>query len=256
MMEQDNRPISDEALANEIRAIYRTDCSGAEKSIEAYLQGKLQKYPPGERRSVVQRLACGFQEDSPGSRQDVALGQEEFPRFFSLLLGCNVSAADLSSAEVMERLARSLNTVFDTLNKTIAVINSNLLGRKGELETIRHLIGSDLEAAGGGQSLQAYIDQIQDAFLIAHRGFQQATHVEVEKILAALDPARLAAADDGFFKYGPFRKAEQFEIYMEKYQAVREWFDSGRFKEDLLRDFENICGKEYTRQARGTPWRK
>ena len=254
-MEQENRPISVETLADEIRAMYRSDRSGAESSIEAHLQERLQEYSPIERRSVVQQLAQEFEEDSTGSRQGLAFGQNEFPRFFSLLLGCNVSAADLSSAEVMERLARSLNTVFDSLNKTIAVINSNLLGRKGELETIRHIIGSDLEAAGGGQSLQIYIDQIQDAFMIAHRGFQQATHAEVEKILTALDPARLAAAEEGFFKFGPFRKAAHFEIYREKYQTVREWFDSGRFKEDLLRDFENICEKEYTRKGRETPWR-
>lgn len=205
---------------------------------------------------MVQRLAREFEEDSTGSRQGLAFGQNEFPRFFSLLLGSNVSAADLSSAEVMERLARSLNTVFDSLNKTIAVINSNLLGRKGELETIRHIIGSDLEAAGGGQSLQTYIDQIQEAFMVSHRGFQQAALAEVEKILTALDPARLAAAEEGFFRFGPFRKAEHFEIYREKYRAVREWFDSGRFKEDLLRDFEHICEKEYARKARETPWRK
>ena len=252
-MEAGSNDISIESLSGEIREIYRVDGPRAERSIENFLRDRLRGHPLGERMSVVRRLAREFEETPPEARQAIGLDQKEFSLFFSLLLGRSFSTADLSSAEVVERLARSLNTVFDSLNKTIAVINSNLLGRKGELETIRHIIGSDLEAAGGGQSLQIYIDQIQEAFVVAHRGFQQAALAEVEKILTALDPARLASAEEGFFKFGPFRRAEHFEIYREKYQSVREWFDSGRFKEDLLREFENFCGKEYGKQRREKP---
>lgn len=252
-METGNNDFSIETLAREIRAIYRVDGPRAESSIEDFLRDRLRGHPPGERMSVVRRLAREFQEPPPEDLRGIGLDQKEFSLFCSLLLGRSVSTADLSSAEVMERLALSLNTVFDTLNKTIALIHSTLMGRKGELETIRHIIGSDIQRAEGAQSLQGYLDQVQEAFLVAHRGFQQAARVEVEKILSALNPARIAAADESVFRFGPLRKAEYFEIYKEKYRTVKDWFDSGRFTEELLREFESICGKEYGKQRRETP---
>jgi hypothetical protein len=254
-MGQGQSSVSVEMLAGEILAIYRSDSSRAETLIEDHIKERLRGCSLDEMLFFTKRLAGEFQVASTGSREAIAFEQNEFPRFFSLLLGRSISIADLSSADIMERLAQSLNTVFDTLNKTIAIINSTLLGKKGEIETIRHIIGSDLERGGGAQSLQSYLDQIQEAFLVAHRGCQQAAHAEVDKILTALDPARIAAAK-GFLKFGPFRKAEDFETYKEKYQIVRDWFDSGRFTEDFLRDFETICGKEYAKQARETPWKK
>lgn len=71
--------------------------------------------------------------------------------------------------------------------------------------------------------------------------------------MSALNPSRIIAADDSVFRFGPFRKAEYFEIYKEKHQTLKDWFESGRFKEDLLREFENFCGKEYGKQRRETP---
>ena len=49
------------------------------------------------------------------------------------------------SPEWPDKLARSLNTLFDTLNQIIGVIHTTFLGQKGEMETIRLIIGSALK---------------------------------------------------------------------------------------------------------------
>lgn len=252
-MGQKNNSVSVGTLAGEIQTIFRSDPTHAESLIESHLLKRLEELSPGERNQVLEELTRKFTGDAVGSPTAPAVEGREISSFCSLLLGRNISSNDLTSAEVAERLAQSLNTVFDSLNKTIAVIHSSLLGRKGELETIRHIIGSDLEGTGDFQSLQDYLDQIREAFLVAHRGFQQAARAEVDKILTALDPAPIADAEVGLFRFGALRKAEQFEIYKEKYEAVRGWVESGRFGEDLLRGFENICGKEYTKHIKEMP---
>jgi hypothetical protein len=42
-------------------------------------------------------------------------------------------------------------------------------------------------------------------------------------------------------KIGPLRKAEDFDILKEKIERIQRWFESGRFMEDFLREFENNC---------------
>jgi hypothetical protein len=37
------------------------------------------------------------------------------------------------------------------------------------------------------------------------------------------------------------KKAEYFDTYQNKYETLKKWFESGRFMEDLLREFENNC---------------
>ena len=99
-------------------------------------------------------------------------------------------------------------------------------------------------------SLQNYLDQIQEAFLVAHKAFQEAAQTKVGEILKELSPDHFEASEGGWLKFGPFRKAELFEIYKEKFQACKSWFESGRFMEELLREFEKTCQKLYNADQR------
>ncbi len=249
-MEQNSAADAD-ALADEIRAIYNSDSSRAGSLIETFLEQKLKGLPPGERLAVVDGLARRFGVSGTGTEQNLSLERKEVSRMFSLLLGKDIPVENLPAGELMEKLSVSLNTVFDTLNRIISVINSTLLGERVELATIRHIIGSGLEREGTPESLQSYLDQIREAFLVAHRAFQQAANIKIGRILDELDPGRISAAAGGGLKFGPLRKAESFEIYKEKFQACKGWFESGRFMEELLREFEKICQKLYKSNARG-----
>jgi hypothetical protein len=163
------------------------------------------------------------------------------------LLGERVSAKDLESEVLPEKMLSALNTVFDTLNRVVGVIHTTLLGRKAEFETIRKIIGADLRE-GEADSLQGYLNQIQEAFLMAHQAFQQAARTKVGEILSELDPDRIATLRERGLRFGPLRKAELFEIYREKFRACKDSFDSGRLMNDLLKEFERICQKAHKRK--------
>ncbi|HEX9022207.1 MAG TPA: hypothetical protein VF799_00035, partial [Geobacteraceae bacterium] len=162
-----------------------------------------------------------------------------------LLSGTSADLSGISSQELSEKFAASLNTLFDALNKIIAVIQANLLGEKPELETIRHVIGSQIAGRDGNTSLESYVERIRQAFLVSHQAFQEAGRAVVGEMLVALDPDSLAEPGRSFFSFGPMRKAEILDSYREKYSECKAWFDSGRFAEKLLREFERICQQRY-----------
>jgi hypothetical protein len=240
-----NSPVSIERLTDEVRTIYQSDPVRAERLMEAYLKETLKEHSPGERFTFLEVLARQFEGVPAPVAQDIFLKSKEFSRLFSLLFGERVSALDLSSTELLERLALSLNTIFDTLNEMIRVIDTTLLGKKPELETIRHIIGSHLEGETQTDSLQNYLARIQEAFLISHKAFQEAAQAKFGEILKELGPERFESEPMGILKIGPFRKAELFEMYKERFQTFKKWFESGRFKEEMLREFEKTCQRLY-----------
>jgi hypothetical protein len=237
--------MSFEALADEIRMIYESDPLRAETLIETDFLQRWKRQPQVERMALLETLLHQFEVSNPQMNVDFHLDREGFSRLFSLLLGKNVSTADLSSTELLEKLAHSFSTIFNTLNQIVGVIHATLLGEREELETIRHIIGSDLEREGGTEALQSYLDQIQKAFLVAHQALKKAAQVKMSEILTELDPNRIELAGGRGLKFGPLRKAELFEIYKEKYSKCKDWFESGRFMEELLREFEKTCQKLY-----------
>lgn len=243
-------PFPLEALAGEIRTLYRSNPLRAERLIEDYLEEMLKGFPSAEKMALLERLAHQFETVLPQTQTGLPLENKEFSLLFSLLFGERISTVDLSSTELFEKLAHSLNTIFDTLNEIIRVINVSLLGKKPELETIRHIIGSHLEGEGGAESLQNYLTQIQEAFLVAHKAFKEAAHTKVGEILRELNPDHLEAGEVGRLKFGPLRKAELYKIYKEKFQTCTHWFESGRFMEELLREFEKTCQKLYNPSRR------
>ena len=239
-----------EKLAAEIRTVYESDPQQAEFKIETLLQKKWKDFSPIERLDLLKKLGKQFEVSAPSQVQQGS-GAGELPRLLSMLLGKRVSMLDLSSVENLENLARSLNTVFDTLNQIIGVIHATLWGKQAEMETIRLILGSNLEGRGQPDSLQNYLDQIKDAFLVSHRAFRLAAHTKVGEVLKELDPDRIAAGAEGGLDFGPLRKAKLFEIYKEKFSKCKSWHESDRFLEDLLREFEKDCQKLYVGVQRG-----
>jgi len=229
-----------EQLADRIRQIHASDPSGAEKAIQGFLEGSLAGIPKDEKIKVLGELIRNFESSVAG---EVCMDQVVLTRICSFLLGKKVSQAELSSAELLQRLADSLNTIFDMLNQLVSVINRTFLGERQGVETIRQVIGFHLEGEDNAKSLESFLGQINKAFLSAQEAFKMATEKKVREILVEFDPEQIARASGGRFKLGPMRRAESFELYADKFKTLRKWFDSGRFMEEVLREFENNCQK-------------
>ena len=242
-----------EELFQEVTALYRAEPARAEALVERYLAERLGRLPLEEKIAFLENFSQQYARSQPSSQVPDSSPSEEFHQLFSLLLGHRVSSLDFSLPEFREKFAASMNTIFDTLNQIIGVIQATLLGRKVELETIRQVIGSSLGKEGRAESLQTYLDQIREAFLVAHRAFQQAALAKMRTALGELDPERLEAEGAGGLKFGPFLKADLFDQYKERFQKCRNWMDSDRFREELLREFEKICQKLYKVKTGGSP---
>ncbi|MEJ2234857.1 MAG: hypothetical protein P8X67_13105 [Syntrophobacterales bacterium] len=240
-----NSPISIEEFATGIRSIYSSDVSQAETLIEKYLEENLKGFSPSERLELLDKLTHEFKRAISQKPDAPSPGPDLVAKLFSLFLGKKVSNVDLSSRDFLERLAGSLNTMFDSLNEIVGVINSTLLGKQAEIQTIRQIIGTNLHDELGGGSLENYLSQIKKAFLTSHQAFKQAAQAKISEILIELDPKRIADSETGVLKVGPLKKAGLFDVYQEKFQRVQKWFESERFMNDLLREFEKICRSLY-----------
>ena len=236
-----SNPISLANLAHEIRQIYSMDSLQAEERIAAYLQEQLGPLSATEKVGLLEKLAAHFGASAPDSADRAHPEDEALARLFSLVLGDRVTTADLSSADLLKRLAESLNTIFDALNRLVAVIDSTLLGKDRGDETIRQVIGFHLEGQDQTQSLESYLGQINKAFLLAQQASKNAANQIVGKILQELDPEKINQQAGSGLKFGPLRKAELYDVYVMEMKKCRQWFESGRFMQDLQREFEKNC---------------
>jgi len=234
-------------LAHEVRDLYAQDPAGAPQGIESLLKERLAGHTSKEGGVVIEKLIQRF-SDAP--KEAGSVDNHAMTRVFSLLLGRKVEPDDLSSTELLERLAQSLNTIFDALNRLISVINMSFSGasESGD-QTIRQFIGFHLEGGDQTKTLEDYLGQINHAFLMTHEAFKNAARTKVEQILHAIDPGAIAVERGTGLKIGPLRKAEDFDNLKGKIERIRKWFDSGRFMEDFLREFEKNC-KAFDRKDR------
>jgi hypothetical protein len=237
-------PISVDNLAHEIRQIFSMDSRQAEEWIAAYLQKQLGSLAIKEKIRILERLTAQFDASVPVSGDQVYPDDEALTRLFSLVLGDKITRVDLSSTDLLQRLAESLNTIFDALNKLVAVIDSTLLGKDRGEETIRQVIGVHLEGQDQTKSLESYLGQINKAFLQAQQASKNAAYQMTGKILQELDPEKISQEAGGGLKFGPLRKAELYGIYEQKIKNCRQWYESGRFMQDLQREFEKNCRPE------------
>ncbi|MBW2591936.1 MAG: hypothetical protein JRE58_02845 [Deltaproteobacteria bacterium] len=226
-----------EKLARKIERIFILDPVNAETQIEQYLKEELDDLPNQEKKTLLGKTAGVFKIPVPGGSD---MNEDALAKIFSMLLGRDVCRDELNSEDMLIRLGQSLNTIFDTLNHLVGVIDKTLFGESAGEETIRHFIGSHVEGHDCSGSLESYIGRINKAFLITQEAFKQAAETKVGEILAELDPEQISSKSSGL-KFGPLRRAESFAIYEEKYQQLRKWFESGRFKEQLVREFEKKC---------------
>ena len=226
-------------LAEQIRGLYAEHPDQAEERIEALLKNRLAMQGTAEGEVALRQMIQLFRKTPQNA---ASVDSQIMTRMFSLLLGRKVEPDDLSSAALLERLAESLNTIFNALNQLISVINIAFSGgsQRGD-QTIRQFIGFHLEGEDQTKSLEDYLGQINQAFLMTHEAFKKAAQSRVRQILHALDPANIAAERSSGLKLGPLRKAEDFDILKAKIERIQKWFDSGRFMEDFLREFESNC---------------
>ncbi len=234
-------PISMTQLTREIKDVYGMGAPDAEKRIEEFLARRLSGLSDTERLAVIESLVSEFDHFSQDQTPALSPDKSVMSNIFSLLLGREVPPAELSSTELLQRLAESLNTIFDSLNQLIQVINRTLHGEDSEDQMIRTIIGFQLEGETQKKSLESYIGQINNAFLTVQRAFKAAAQIKVAQILQEIDPDQISARGTGGLKIGPYKKAEYYEIYEEKYRTIKKWFESGRFMEDFLREFEKNC---------------
>jgi hypothetical protein len=234
-------PIPIDRLANEIRNIYISDKDQSEKEIEKFLTSRFKDLSGPESLDVLNKLIAEFDTKRQNGIDSLCIDNRIMSRIFSFLLGRDVRRTDLSSTELMERLAESLKTIFDSLNQLIDVINMTLTGETAGDQTIRQVIGFHLKGEGQGKSLETYIGQIKKAFLTVQSSFKKTAQIKVGQILEEIDPDRISAQGGGGLKIGPLRKAEYYEIYEERYRKIKKWFESGRFMEEFLREFEKNC---------------
>jgi len=228
-------------LAEEIRKVYLSDKDRAEKRIEEFLQNRFKNVSSAERLNVTTKLIAEFDSPLPLKTDNFNIDDSVMTQIFSLLLGKDISRADLSSTKLIQRLAESLKTIFDSLNHLIRVINMTLTGESSGEETIRQVIGVHLEGEGQTNSLESYLAQINQAFLTTQNSFKKTVKIIVGQILEEINPDQISTQGGGGLKIGPFRKAEHYEMYEHKFRKIRKWFDSGRFMDDFLREFEKNC---------------
>jgi hypothetical protein len=247
------RDLTLEGLEKGIRASLVSGCPDKEAAIERYLEGELGDVSPEERAGMVERLARRFAGPAQGADYPVNRDPDATAKLLSLLLGKDIPATEMDARDAPERFAQALNTVFDTLNQLVGVINTTFFGRRPELETIRQVIGSQIGDGEGETSLKSYLEQIQQAFLIAHTAFQEASREIVDEILSELAPEACEASVPSGLRFGSLRKAEVFDAYQQKYSACKRWVDSGGCAERLLREFEKSCRKAGTMQERSNP---
>ena len=237
------------SLSQEIREQFEADPQKAKDSIKSILEEKLKAQPLEKRVKIVKELISRFSTTTPATTVPSLDERQLLLDLLKKVLGGRVQEPPPSSQEIVERLAEVLNTVFNSLNELIAGINTTLLGKRMPTETIRFMIGSQLGGAGtSSESLTNYIDQIKEAFSIAHQAFQDATQTKFKEFLDELSPESIEKSIEGGIKFGPLKKAELFEIYKEKYQTLKNWLDSGLLLEATMREFEKACQKLYTQR--------
>ncbi|HQG30589.1 MAG TPA: hypothetical protein PLA83_01560 [Deltaproteobacteria bacterium] len=225
-----------------IREIYASDPERARDAIMEYLESCLGEVSLQGRIEALRSVQARLKEHE---KKQVG-GDEVMADFVRLLLGSKASHAAPSSPETVQRLVASLNTVFDSLNELISVMNATLGSAGRGEETIRAVIGSDLDSARTGQTLEEYLGQIRRAFLVSHKAFQDAARTIVGNILAQTDPGKIQSSLGSGLKIGPLKKADAFDAFEAAYGKVKRWFESPRFAEDLLREFERSCQRSFS----------
>jgi len=238
-----------ENLAGTLSEYHKIDPEEAEHLIETYLNEELNGYTPEDKTEILDSLLKKFDDEQSKTADSFSGSNPVLDRVFSLLLGRNFEVNDISSDKQLKKLAESLNTIFDSLNHLISVINSTLCGSQEKDETIRQVIGYHMEDSEQKIPLEAYIGQITQAFLVTREASKNAACEKINQILMELSP-ELLEKEAGVMKLSPMKHAKCYKAYESKYNKFRQWFESGKFTEAYLREFEKHCQKISFNQRR------
>lgn len=224
--------------------IFRQQGNMAEPFITRYLEAALKDLAPSDRIDALSQLIQRFDRVDPEENRPPALRIDDpvLARIFKLLLGRDISRMDAGPDELLESLADSITTVFQSLNQLIGSINTTLMGKQDMNETIRQVIGYHLEGGSRTKTLENYIGQIGKAFFESQEASKKAAHSKVLQILEELSPGKIEKETD-VSRLSPMRKARYYEAYELKFKKFEKWFESGRFMESFLREFEKNCQK-------------
>lgn len=247
----DNFNISYRSLKKQLKVIYENNADAG--AIEAYLNEVLTDLDRNSRQEVLDRLILEFEHDTTAmprspieaentTQENMAIDDHVLARVIKLLLGRNVSQADMDSDELMESLAESINMVFEALNQLINTINTTFVGKQDSDQPIHQVIGYHLEGADHGRPLDSYIGQIGKAFYESQQASKRAAHAKVKEIITALSPENIAR-DTVASRLSPMKKSKYYDEYVHKFEKIEKWFESGRFMESFLREFEKNCQK-------------
>ncbi|UFS70726.1 hypothetical protein LPW11_00715 [Geomonas sp. RF6] len=229
-------------MAQRMRGVAALGGADPEREVERWLEGELLPLAPKQRLERLEELAAELGlTPAPALPSAHPAAMQEIGHLVSRFLGGADAAEGLPPEILAEKFAASLDALFDSLNQIVSVINVTLLGQSPELETIRKVIGSNLKD-GGDLPIREYLERIRSAFLAAHESFQSAAATVLSELLGELDPEREANGTP--LKFRPLRKAELFEQAAERHRRCRRWFDSGEWRERLLREFEKECRRD------------
>ncbi|MDM8516821.1 hypothetical protein QUF76_11525 [Desulfobacterales bacterium HSG16] len=226
-----NESISREHLTDELRKIYSNDPNDAQCLIEKRLEQEFSDFSTSEKMVSLDNLTKAFEH----SVSDIEnMGEDQLLEIFSRLIGRNLSSDDLLSGELLQRLAEALGAIFTSLNKIVKQIDDTFNGGNTEGITILSRVQDHMKRDKDTSSIEIYLDQINQSFLVAHKAFQYSGREVIKTILDELDPEQIKAAGGSRL----LGKGKYFNTFEEKYERCKKWFDSERSTEDLLREFE------------------
>jgi len=228
-------------LAIRVRDMFASSPWEARGRIESFLLEELEDLDPLARLEMAKGIRASLAAEPLGSAPRLPEESGVLGTLMSLLLGDRVPDQDMNSQEFLEQLGHSLNTLFDTLNELVQTVEHNLKGRQDESATIRTVIASEVSGKGSARPLHEHLDQIREAFLVAHKSFQESSAEVMREVLRALSPEKLESKAGGGLRFGALKKAELFDLYKAQYENIVMWFETGRYRDHLLREFEKSC---------------
>ena len=221
-----DRPTPRDELKISLMDLFWKNGSAGELTIENFLKEKLSGIPRAEQKAIILELIQEFGKVAPPDKNTmdyngkVQVDDIMLSRVCSLLLGRDFSQENLTADELLEKFAKSLNTVFDALNQLINTINTTLAGNQNSDQTIRQVIGYHLGGDENAVSLDTHIGQIARAFLATQEAFKKAAQAKVEQIIEELAPERIEQ-DAGVTRLNPLRKSKCYEAYEAKFARFK-----------------------------------
>lgn len=232
-------------LTGRLAEIHGRHPDTAMASIDAFLKQELADQDHPAQLAILDELIRAAESGSALSDNAIRIDHRLLRQVCLKLLGKDLSTDTRDPAQMLNRLSDSINTVFDSLNQLINVINTTLSGQQERDETIRQVIGYHLEEDGRAAPLETHIGQITKAFIVSHQAFQQTILAKTMQIIDELRPETIKN-ECGAGKFAPWRKSAGFDCYEKKFNRFIQWVESGGFMESTLREFERRC--------RDIPW--